>query len=415
MARARNNGLFDFLTKQKTTYSAAKARQQRDRERARDSKASLAVLRRADAARRKAAKQEERRRDRQEAGELRKLEVAERKRKAERRKADEVDRKIEREMREKGYRNPDCARTVKEDVSDRAKRYRANQDGCLPDGPRVCALCGSRSQIMVDHKDGDESNGARRNLRYLCRSCNTKVGADMARKGKGRRTVQYNAGAETSGEYLAAVLDHTRGAHDAGGKIIHDTPKSRRREFAGEFWDSRKARGNPVDAAAELSEAWHGRPAETETDYVDKIHVHEVLTDLGRLKEIKVMVSARKAQAIRFDAETRLASNESGQQLYIVGGDQSLDLGALGIGDDESDKDLVVVGSVHSITYVTAKHHLGKQDRISGPYEHQMGEDSGVMPVLVYDTMNQECGFAGGSYKIDPTDYDGSHSAGIRN
>jgi hypothetical protein len=73
----------------------------------------------------------------------------------------------------------------------------------------------------------------------------------MARTGKGVRTRQYNprsdqrrnAGAKTLGAYVDAAVNHTRGAHDAGGKIIHDTPKAKRREFAREIaW--RKSR-NP--------------------------------------------------------------------------------------------------------------------------------------------------------------------------
>lgn len=178
---------------------------------------------------------------------------------------------------------------------------------------------------------------------------------------------------------------------------------------------ARKAKRNPVDAAADLSKAWHGRPAETETDYVEQVRFHGVLTDLGRLMEIKILVSARKAQAIKFDKDTRLCSSENGKQLYVVGGDQSLDLGALGIRGEEADKDLVLVGECHSLTYVTAKQHLGRADKIPGPYEHVLGEDGGEAPMLVYDTLNETVGFAGGSYKIDPTDYDGKHSAGIRN
>lgn len=67
----------------------------------------------------------------------------------------------------------------------------------------------------------------------------------MAKQRKGRRTAQYNPGTKTLGAYAQAVATHTRGAHDESGKIIHDTPKSKRREFAGEIWDRRKARGNP--------------------------------------------------------------------------------------------------------------------------------------------------------------------------
>ncbi len=117
----------------------------------------------------------------------------------------------------------------------------------------------------------------------------------MAKRGKGRRTVQYNPtyivirsgkivlrtkdkweaqqkavelkrahpeeaiqygsndpkdrsnpGAKTLGEYLNAVLQHTRGAHDEGGRIIHETSKSKRQEFGSEIWARRKSHGNPL-------------------------------------------------------------------------------------------------------------------------------------------------------------------------
>ena len=139
-----------------------------------------------------------------------------------------------------------CARTRKQKVSDRAKRYRVNQATCHPSGSRECAICGSTRFLTIDHKDGDESNGAKSNLRWLCKSCNTREGAKMARKGKGRRTAQYNPGAQSLGEYVNAVLQHTRKAHDEGGRIIHETPKSKRREYASEIWSARQARGNPL-------------------------------------------------------------------------------------------------------------------------------------------------------------------------
>jgi hypothetical protein len=67
----------------------------------------------------------------------------------------------------------------------------------------------------------------------------------MAKRGTGRRTRQYNPGAKTLGAYAAAVSTHTRGAHDESGLIIHETPKSKRREYASDIWAARKAHGNP--------------------------------------------------------------------------------------------------------------------------------------------------------------------------
>jgi hypothetical protein len=150
-------------------------------------------------------------------------------------------------------KNP-CASTRKEHVSDRAKRYRANQPGCKPSGVKQCKICRSRRFLTVDHIDGNEANGAKRNLRWLCKSCNTRLGAEMARTGQGQRTEQYNPGAETAAQYKRAVAIHEShyepgrgrvGEHDEGGAIIHDTPKSKRREFASEIWAARKAHGNP--------------------------------------------------------------------------------------------------------------------------------------------------------------------------
>jgi hypothetical protein len=129
-------------------------------------------------------------------------------------------------------------------ITDRAKRYRAHQPECRPPGTAKCNVCGSTRFLVIDHIDGNESNGDQDNLRWLCKSCNTRLGLAMARAGKGRRTHQYNPGARTLAQYAGAALQHTRRAHDAGGKIIHETPNEKRREFAAEIWRRRRAHGN---------------------------------------------------------------------------------------------------------------------------------------------------------------------------
>jgi hypothetical protein len=309
MARRAQKNIFGFG--KKVTYHRDVAKERRDL------RAHALEERRARLAAKKQEAAERTHQEREDAAQLRRERI-------ERKKADAVDRKIEREMREAGTRNP----------AESAKQYRLAQ----------AVLSGtSRAKSM------------------------TKKAAQ---------------------------------------EIVDRTPAKLRRLFM---------KQNPEDAAAQLSEAWHGRPAKTATDHIDVIHYHGVLTDLGRLKEITVMVTERKGQNILFDKDTRLASSENGKQLYVVGGDQSIDLGALGIEGEEAEKDCVIVGPVYSIVYVTAKFHLGKADIQIGPYQHELAEDGGEMPILIYDTLNQEVGFAGGSYFIDPTDYDGSHSAGIRN
>jgi len=126
-------------------------------------------------------------------------------------------------------------------ITDRAHRYRAQ--GCIPAGPRRCVRCGSTRFLVVDHIDSDESNDAPANLRWLCKSCNTRLGLAAAKAGEGRRTRQFNPGAETFAQYVRAAVEHERGEHDAGGLVIHETPKEKRQAFAKEIWRRRRRSG----------------------------------------------------------------------------------------------------------------------------------------------------------------------------
>jgi hypothetical protein len=132
---------------------------------------------------------------------------------------------------------------TRRNVTDRAHRYRAN--ALAPSGPKVCAWCGSRQNITVDHKDGWPDHTRRSNLQYLCKSCNTAKGIAFREAGRGRPTKQYNPaeGVPTFQQYAWAVSTgerdeyqtssrHAAGAHDEAGAIIHATPKHLRSEYA---------------------------------------------------------------------------------------------------------------------------------------------------------------------------------------
>jgi len=122
--------------------------------------------------------------------------------------------------------------TARVNITDRAQRYRAQN---AVSGPRRCVLCGSRSDIQVMHLSGNESDGEPANLAYGCRSCNQKLAAALKAVGAGRPTNQYNpakGGVPTFEQYMWAVSNHSRGAHDAGGAVIHATPKHKRIEYA---------------------------------------------------------------------------------------------------------------------------------------------------------------------------------------
>jgi hypothetical protein len=111
-----------------------------------------------------------------------------------------------------------------------------------------------------------------------------------------------------------------------------------------------------------------------------------------------------------------VASNELGNQLYLVGGDQSVDVKKLGFRDSfdiKHDgetfeatelKDLMVLGEIQKLTYRTQKSF---DDFAQVDYFHQLGEDTKVRPMLLYDTMNDRMKIAGGEYHV--------HSVGVVN
>ena len=142
-------------------------------------------------------------------------------------------------------------------ITDRAKRYRASTPECRPAGPKRCEICGSTRFVVPDHRDGNESNTRPGNLRWLCKAHNTSEGKRLVREGKGVRTRQYNPGAVNLAQYVQAAMDHVRGSHDAGGKVLHETPKSVRRQFAKEIWFRRGYRGNPPQDI--MPEFWAGK------------------------------------------------------------------------------------------------------------------------------------------------------------
>lgn len=157
-------------------------------------------------------------------------------------------------------------------------------------------------------------------------------------------------------------------------------------------------RENPAEAAAALSEAFHGAPPDEVVEIERTEHYHEHVAGLAVLCEIHLA----KSPVAKLDGfqGALLTSNEAGTQLYIDGGDQQVSHKLWP--DLDWSKDSVILGRVTSIVYETAKFHLGKEDRKRGPYRHRLGEESGQMPDLVYDTVNRRLNFVGGNYRVRP-------------
>lgn len=182
---------------------------------------------------------------------------------------------------------------VRANITDRAKRYRAQAN--VP-GPRKCVICGSKGNARKDggatldvmHLTGNESHGEKENLAYGCRSCNTTLAHAFKAIGAGRPTRQYNPAAghvPTFEQYLWAVSNHSRGAHDEGGAVIHATPRRKRIEYAQRIAGFKATRQRAAD-----DERWNPAPD------ID----HGILSPSGRVSKRFAAASKERARVELF-------------------------------------------------------------------------------------------------------------------
>jgi hypothetical protein len=308
-------------------------------------------------------------------------------------------------------------------LTDRAYRYRANHESVRPKGRKICSECGSARFVGVDHVDGFEENNSPKNLRWLCKSCNTRLGLKMKREGKGRRTRQFNP--------LPAIL--TAGLKEVARGLLSGTVKKRKRNFYPFTKDKpfveiefrKRGRGTSptrskskrvveksepskvkkLDAdvedklaahyakggtlkeflqsnpgsmskkqAEELSKKWHGREAKIETEIEEIENYSENVAELGDLEELGVLAADLQSRFSIFFKKDRpklCASDE--HNLEFIGGDQSLKDTPEGVMRDR--KQLVPLGYIIQIVYVADKHHLQDSNGSKESYEHFFGEE----------------------------------------
>jgi hypothetical protein len=155
-------------------------------------------------------------------------------------------------------------------------------------------------------------------------------------------------------------------------------------------------RKNPLDAAQTVYRKFHGRGADKVLTVDEKMHVHKYLSGIGDLVGLQVLTHDGRAKVtLKFDAGAVLAQNEKRNQLFIRGGDQSVNLKDFGItGPIHELEDL---GQVMWISYYTRKDHLAPEDGGEAIYKHRFGRKK---PTLIYDTVNKKMELAGGGYDI---------------
>ena len=174
-----------------------------------------------------------------------------------------------------------------------------------------------------------------------------------------------------------------------------------------------KRKRNSAATSSALYEKFHGKPSTSILEIEEEWHIHKNLAQLGTLVEIKVLLNPTESKTNQRRATlavphsdnalkgVQLCSSEGSKRsktLYLVGGDQSLPLKALGF-TAADEKDLMYIGEVEEITYRTRK-HFDQFKKID--YYHGLGEVSLFKPQLLYRSRDKKLLIAGGQYDVRP-------------
>jgi hypothetical protein len=177
---------------------------------------------------------------------------------------------------------------------------------------------------------------------------------------------------------VTARASHTRGKS-------HKNSRRRRNE------------GDSIEGASALYQKFHQKPPSSisEFEYETKYRAH--FAELGKLIELRIFLDpANPNFAFTGFGSCKVVSTADGENIYFIGGDQSIDLAALNI---SSTKDYVELGACHYISYFTKK---GFHDFEPTTYWHEFGEEDGIFPGLVYDRLNQRLFLTSGNYRVRP-------------
>lgn len=168
----------------------------------------------------------------------------------------------------------------------------------------------------------------------------------------------------------------------------------------------KKKRKNPSEAAAEAFEDFHGYPSTELVTVKKKVHHHKHLASAGELRALRVKGIDGNIHTISGFDGALLCFNEARNQLFVEGGDQSINLEDFGITEPH---ELETLGKLKGVDYFTTKTHLG-EDGGTAVYDHgfRMTNENGQhvvvkiarYPDLIYRVLDEQLEFSGGSYTI---------------
>lgn len=151
--------------------------------------------------------------------------------------------------------------------------------------------------------------------------------------------------------------------------------------------------------AAKMFKDFHGRGTKGELKIPEMDYHRGNYTKLGNLEYLITELNGKK-QKIDFPEGSKaiLACDPDGNQLYVLGPAEDTDITAvLGRWDTDKSKDFIDLGDCCEVQYYTRK---GFDNFVPVHYYHELGEESGVRPRLMFNRLNRSLHFIGGEYEV---------------
>jgi len=242
--------------------------------------------------------------------------------------------------------------------------------------------------------------------------------AEIAYTSKATRGESYGYGLSRgagTAAYYKVTSDASKSMQYVAEIVLDGTPKELefvQVQYPNEYLSvtSKMGKKNPSSSAAEVFEMFHGEPSNKELVYRYEEHEHEHLAQIGPLVSLRFITPFGKEVTMLapdpdggdLSAVVQLCCSENRTQLYFTGGEQEIPregLEKMGFAEGSNDfKDLMLLGVLCEVTYRTKK---GFDKFKLTDYYHELGEETGVEPVLLYDLQSGLLRVAGGQYRIE--------------
>lgn len=154
-----------------------------------------------------------------------------------------------------------------------------------------------------------------------------------------------------------------------------------------------------TEQAVSLYQTFHGKDPSGVIEKQVSAAMRLDYTALGKLDYLRIKPDGAAAQELQFENDgVTLASSPDGQQLYLIGGRQTLDAEILKAFTDDTSKDLLDLGEARQVQYIAQK----APDFQTVRYYHKFGEESAgsEMPRVIYDAIRKQIFLAGGEYHV---------------